>query len=105
MYYLRGQGPIKVLDVVRRVKRGGYGSGTTIYEGKGQLKSWTLRNGLGEEVMGQGLAVPPCPPPTPGVRTRRPGSGVCPLCPLSPPMAASRAPRAPCGCQRGARPL
>ena len=45
--YQGGQRPIKVLDAVRRVKRGGYGSGTGC------------------------AAPPPIPPPTPGVAARR----------------------------------
>ena len=78
MYYTRGQGPIKVLDAVRWVKRGGYGPRTGCAAPHPPLVS--RRDG----------------------RTGRPGSSVCPLCP---PMALSRAPQAPCRCQRGARPL
>ena len=79
-----------------------FGGGGNAAEGKGRLKSWTLRDGLSEGVMGQGLAAPPPPPhplPPPLVpqrngRTEAPGSGIRPLCP---PMAPSQAPRAPCG--------
>ena len=38
---------------------------STINEGKGRLKSWTLCDGLSEGVMGQGLAALPPPPPRP----------------------------------------
>ena len=82
---------------------------STINEGKGQLKSWMLCDGLSEGVMGQGLAAPPLPPApcTPLVSrldgiTGRPGLGVRPL---RPPMAPPRAPGAPCGYKRGAKAL